>query len=259
MSPFLLIAAAAGALWVFARRKKKDEPSRGLLPPSKVPADAPLPPLPDPDLSPDGVDFSPAWEGYDLQAEFYPPGADYQRAVRPPAPDGISMDSECSVIAIGPKWWDRVGDFVQHRRMAGVDDPIELMLDVMRHYADTCGNAQTKAARLLRDEVADRINLSVEQNGIPAGFSAGGITGRSTTGAVVVEPLKAMRNRGGFPAWGIFSAVGDRKQVGSSRNTIPFQLSDRWGDVQSQDLRFRNRKRFLGGLRGAPKRRVFRR
>lgn len=165
MNPLLLLGAAAVAA-AFLLGKKKEEQSA--LPPGSDGPDRPIPPLPDilPDASvgPDaseGVDFTTAWESYPYDAEFYPASAD-KTTIPPPATwDGFSTNRDCSVIAVGMGWWERVGMFAQWIIDQGVTDPKRIQVEILKQYEPFCSSSTAEAAIALREEILERLEAEL--------------------------------------------------------------------------------------------------
>lgn len=90
----------------------------------------------------------------------YPPGEKAHKAPSLDDPEGASFAGDCSVVVVGPDWWDKVGDIVV---ASGLTDPLELEDVVLQtEFPPGCDLSARGAARL-RSELRERIQAHLSQ------------------------------------------------------------------------------------------------
>lgn len=127
MHPIIILGAVAGAFFVGRRagQKKTLVPKHLPLPiPRALPGDIAVPDVELPDVELPGIDLpgidlarsdlararnGVAWAKTGFDVQIYPAGADKLSIAPPPIPSGLSAARDCSVVAVGWRWWDRAG------------------------------------------------------------------------------------------------------------------------------------------------------
>lgn len=130
MHPFILIGVAAGAFFL-GRRSATEKPKKvtGTARQIPVPTPLPLPPAIDEVLDDVEIPDLPgltkardeetrivngaAWAKTGFDVQVYPKGADRFAILPPPKESGMSASRDCSIVAVGARWWDRAGTIAQ--------------------------------------------------------------------------------------------------------------------------------------------------
>ncbi len=92
-----------------------------------------------------------------FEVEIYPAGAQRTRIPPPRKPDGITADEQCRIIALGPMWWDRVGEYAASLIAKGETDAREIHRQILEVFAPDCIGRPTGGADALRAELVQRI------------------------------------------------------------------------------------------------------
>lgn len=155
MHPLWLIAAAAGAFLIGRRTVEEKAPPRAL----KLTGLGRLPPPPEAEAeaAPVGPTYEDMWAMVPFEVEIYPAGAQRTRIPPPRKPDGITADEQCQIIALGPMWWDRVGQYAASLIAKGQTDSREIHRQIMDVFGPSCIGAPTSGANALRAELAQRL------------------------------------------------------------------------------------------------------
>lgn len=205
MNPIILMAAAGlGAFLIFGKKKEgsgsSTSSSGGTRPPRPIP---PIPPiededviLPEPEVEPGslGASYASLWESFPYEAAWYPAKGDKNRIPPPSTWDGISMTSDCRMIAIGQGWWERVGFFAQSLIDKGETDAGHIANAIVAHYLSRCGGAMTEAVAALQADIVDRL-----KEALGPGSSSGGSGGGKTFGSAAVKNGLARASSMGVP------------------------------------------------------------
>lgn len=198
MNPFLLIAAAAGAFYLGTRMRA--QPVEG------VPL--PLPPVPTPDsstgevaTSEEGAENLALWDELEFDVDVFPPGTPKQSLHPPRSYDGVSLGPDCSAVAVGHGFWEKLnvmappllddGASVQEvweQLAESLFQGVSLGTGGPRHAFFACLDDDAPAALLLVEEIINRIRFhsgpfftAGPQMGVPVGpgLSGGAWTPRT--------------------------------------------------------------------------------
>ena len=156
MNPWLIIAALAGAFWAireYGRRKEAGTlPWGGRAPLGLPPAEHEVP------TSPQGAINLGAWAAIGWNADIFPAHASRQ-SLPPPPENGVSAAPDCSAIAVGHGWWERVALLAETGYDAGLSDfeIADRVEDELLRRAELCIDERAPAAMVLMQEVLERI------------------------------------------------------------------------------------------------------
>ncbi len=173
MHPIFVISAVVSAFLLGRKSAEKKKPKKGAsvtqLPSlGELPLPDDLPELPDlPALPPAWTDSSgapsqaqiknaAAWAKTAFDAEIYPAGADKTKIAPPSTAGGISTARDCSIVAVGERWWDRAGQVAESLERANM-----LTLGTLERalFPLHCRGARAPGIDALRAELAERAGL----------------------------------------------------------------------------------------------------
>ena len=191
MNPIFAILAIAGAFVLGRKSVESDKAGPKGPRPSPIPLPLPsaddidVPDLPDmPDLDLPASSSGPsqrqimnaaAWNRLAFDAMLYPAGANKTLVPPPVTAAGITATADCSVIAVGERWWDRAGQIVKN--MAAQNQLSVRNLE--RLLPARCQGSRGAAAVALRAELLER---ATKEYG-PIRNPRGGHRGRRRGGA----------------------------------------------------------------------------
>ncbi len=169
MNPFLIIAVAAGAFYV----------GRRMVAPPTEGEPLPLPPVPTPDsstgevaTSEEGAENLALWDELEFDVDVFPPGTPKQSMQPPRSYDGVSLGPDCSAVAVGHGFWQKLnvmappllddGASVQEvweQLAESLFQGVSLGSGGPRHAFFACLDDDAPAALLLVEEIINRIRF----------------------------------------------------------------------------------------------------
>lgn len=168
MNPLFAIIAIAGAFWL--GRSSSDKEKKKAIGPIPSPIPLPLPSADDiddidvPDLDIPGQDAAgvdnaqrtynaAGWDRTNFEILVYPRGADKLQIYPPSTASGISAARDCSVVAVGRRWWDRAGQVAKQLHEQG-----QLSVGNLERalFPNACRGSQGRGIRALRIELLER-------------------------------------------------------------------------------------------------------
>lgn len=165
----LIIAAVASGAYLLARHREPRGAAGPPPPPPTAPTSAPKGRRLQPSalgLPAAGSDYGVLWEMTRFGVEVYPSDAN-GRHIRPPdQPDGISSDPNCTIVAVGDLWWDRVRGHAQAMRDRGTN-PAQIRSAILGFLAPQCLDAPGAGAAMLAQEIDERLNLVLGPPALP--------------------------------------------------------------------------------------------
>ena len=125
---------------------------------SEVPDTRTLPPPPRPEPLGTSADFSPLWDALAYDVDVFPASAGNDATViPPPAIDGVSAAPDCSIVAVGPQWWDEVGEFAADQAEGRTDGDAVLRRVALQFLPQVCRMSTGEGATMLRLDIAQRL------------------------------------------------------------------------------------------------------
>jgi len=169
MNPWILLAGAGAALYLFKRKKAAADDHKPL---PSVPIPRPLP-LPSPEGVGGAADFSNAWEVYPDGYVVLPPGAPVWDVPIPDSGNPVSRNPTCTTIVVADLWWDYAGELAEAAVAAGIEDPDAVFDQVLSATMPGCvgvtSPAMVQFTMMVKARLAEMMKQAVDAGMVGTG------------------------------------------------------------------------------------------